>query len=390
MIDDEATVSSRENLASARENAARLREETVQAREEAATTREGEIRATETLQATSDDQMARLQQANANLVVATIEAHALTEQLQSTKAALDHLAHYDVLTGLPNRSLLKDRLVQAIALAHRQGKQLALMFMDLDQFKHVNDSLGHAAGDQLLQSVAQRLVGCVRQSDTVSRQGGDEFVLMLPNIEQAEDVALSAQKMLAAIALPHSIEGCDLHISVSIGISIYPDDGRDAETLIKNADMAMYHAKLSGHNNYQFFEQEMNARSVKRQSIEAGLRQALERQELLLHYQPQIDLHSGTIVGIEALVRWQHPQRGLIVPAQFLAIAEDSGMILPIGRWALREACRQARAWQDAGLPPIPVAVNISAVEFRAKDFLEHLRATIGETGLSRTIWNSK
>ncbi len=210
VIDDEATVSSRENLASAREDAARLREETVQAREEAATTREGEIRATETLQATSDDQMARLQQANANLVVATIEAHALTEQLQSTKAALDHLAHYDVLTGLPNRSLLKDRLVQAIALAHRQGKQLALMFMDLDQFKHVNDSLGHLAGDQLLQSVAQRLVGCVRQSDTVSRQGGDEFVLMLPNIEQAEDVALSAQKMLAAIALPHSIEGYDL------------------------------------------------------------------------------------------------------------------------------------------------------------------------------------
>ena len=382
VIDDQATVPSRENLASPRDNAARLREDAVEVREEAATTREGEIGAAEALQVTADGQMARLQQANTNLVVATIEAYSLTEQLQSAKAALDHLAHYDFLTGLPNRSLLKDRLVQAIALAHRQGKQLALMFMDLDQFKHVNDSLGHLAGDQLLQSVAQRLVGCVRQSDTVSRRGGDEFVLMLPNIEQAEDVALSAQKMLAAIALPHSIEGQECHIGVSIGISIYPDDGRDAATLIKNADIAMYHAKLSGRNNYQFFEQEMNARAVMRQSIEAGLRHALERQELLLHYQPKIDLHRGTIVGIEALLRWQHPQRGLLEPAQFVPVAEDSGLTLPIGRWVLREACRQARAWQDAGLPAIPVAVNISALEFRASDFLEHLRATVEDTGL--------
>ncbi|MGA7181243.1 MAG: EAL domain-containing protein [Thiobacillaceae bacterium] len=382
VIDGEATVLSRENLASPRENAARLREDAVQGREEAATTRELEIGAAEALQVTSDDQMAKLRQANANLVVATIEAHALTEQVQSQKRALDHLAHHDVLTGLPNRSLLKDRLVQAIALAHRQGKQLALLFMDLDQFKHINDSLGHAAGDQLLQSVAQHLVGCVRQSDTVSRQGGDEFVLMLPNIEHAEDVALSAQKMLAAIALPHNIEGHELRIGVSIGISIYPDDGRDTATLIKNADTAMYHAKESGRNNYQFFQQEMNARAVERQSIEAGLHHALERQEFLLHYQPKVDLHRGTIVGIEALVRWQHPQRGLIVPAQFLPIAEDSGLILPIGRWVLREACRQAWAWQDAGLPPIPAAVNTSALEFRARDFLEHLRATVEDTRL--------
>ncbi len=382
VMDEGATVPRRDNVASAREHAAQLREGAVQAREQAATTREGEIRAAETLQATSDDQMARLKQANEYLLIATIEAQSLTEQVQSGKAALEHLAHHDVLTGLPNRTLLNDRLAQAIALAHRQDKQLALMFMDLDQFKHINDLLGHTVGDQLLQSVAQRLVGCVRRSDTVSRQGGDEFVLLLPNIEQAEDVALAAQKMLATIALPHHIDRHELHIGVSIGISIYPDDGQDAETLIKNADTAMYHAKENGRNNYQFFEPEMNARAVKRQFIGAGLRHALERQEFVLHYQPKINLHSGSIVGIEALVRWQHPQRGLLAPAQFLPIAEDSGLILPIGRWVLHEACLQARAWQDAGLPSIPVAVNTSALEFRARDFLDNLRATFEDTRL--------
>ncbi|OGU21179.1 MAG: diguanylate cyclase [Hydrogenophilales bacterium RIFOXYD1_FULL_62_11] len=381
-MNDKAPVPGREKLAAAREEAVGLREKAVDVREGRVTTRERDIRAAEMTQGTSNDQISLLRQANAQLVIATIDAHKLAEQVQTAHADLDHLVHHDVLTGLPNRILLNDRLAQAIALAHRQGKQLAVMFMDLDRFKHINDSLGHAVGDRLLQSVAHRLVGGVRHSDTVSRQGGDEFVLLLPDIEHAEDVALSAQKMLMAIARPHLIERHDLHIGVSIGISIYPDDGQDAETLIKHADIAMYHAKESGRNNYKFFEPDMNARAVQRQSIEVGLRRALERQEFVLHYQPKINLHSGTIVGVEALIRWQHPQRGLLEPAQFVSIAEDSGLILPIGRWVLREACLQARTWQDAGLPPIAVAVNTSALEFRAADFLEYVRATLDESGL--------
>ncbi|MHB1231189.1 MAG: putative bifunctional diguanylate cyclase/phosphodiesterase [Burkholderiales bacterium] len=385
----EAAAHVRENTADLREDAAHLRETAVQAREgethvreEATTAREQEVRTAERLQAAPSDQMLRLQQVNAHLVIATMEAHKLAEQVQTAKVELDHLAHHDVLTDLPNRTLLQDRLSQAIELARRQGRQLAVMFMDLDQFKHINDSLGHAVGDQLLRSVARRLVACVRQSDTVSRQGGDEFVLLLPSIEQAEDAALSAQKILVALALPHRIDWHDLHIGVSIGISIYPNDGQDAETLIKSADIAMYYAKEGGRNNYKFFEQSMNVLAVQRQSVEASLRRALERQEFVLHYQPKINLRSGTIVGVEALIRWQHPQRGLLPPAQFVPIAEDCGLILPIGRWVLRAACLQARAWVQAGLPPITIAVNTSALEFRAKDFLENIRTTLAETQL--------
>jgi diguanylate cyclase (GGDEF)-like protein len=257
-----------------------------------------------------------------------------------------------------------------------------MLFLDLDRFKHINDSLGHAVGDQLLQSVAQRLVSCVRHSDTISRQGGDEFVVLLSNIKHAEDAALSAQKILAALTAPHLIDQLELHVSVSIGISTYPDDGQDAETLLKNADSAMYHAKESGRNNYKFFEHEMNVRAVQRHAIEASLRRALERQEFVLFYQPKIDLHSHMIVGVEALIRWQHPERGLVLPSQFISIAEDCGLILPIGRWVLREACLQARAWRQAGLPPITVAVNTSALEFSATDFLENIRTTLEETNL--------
>ncbi|MFC3109859.1 putative bifunctional diguanylate cyclase/phosphodiesterase [Undibacterium arcticum] len=379
----------REGSATSREDAAHLREGNVTSREDAAHLREGnassreqEIRAAATIRTASDEHMTKLQQANAHLVIATIEAHKLTEQVETAKVQLDHLAHHDVLTGLPNRMLLQDRLSQSIELARRHGGQLAVMFMDLDRFKNINDSLGHAVGDQLLQSVAQRVVGCVRHSDTISRQGGDEFVLLLSSIEHAEDAALSAQKILAALALPHRIDRHDLHIGVSIGISIYPDDGQDAETLIKSADTAMYYAKENGRNIYKFFEQDMNARAVQRQSIEASLRRALERQEFVLHYQPKINLQSGTIVGVEALIRWQHPERGLLAPAQFVSIAEDCGLILPLGRWVLREACLQARAWQLAGLAPITVAVNTSALEFRAKDFLENVRATLAATCL--------
>jgi diguanylate cyclase (GGDEF)-like protein len=382
LLSREKLVTAREDTAHMRENAACLREDAAQLREGTATSREQEIRAAETIQSASDDHMIRLQQANAHLVVATIEAHKLAEQIEATKVQLDHLAHHDVLTGLPNRILLQDRLNQAIEAACRQGRQLAIMYMDLDQFKHINDSLGHAVGDKLLQSVAQRLMDCARHSDTLSRQGGDEFMALLPYIENAQGAALCARKMLAALALPHRIDQHELYISVSIGISIYPDDGQDAETQIKNADTAMYHAKESGRNNYKFFKQEMNDRAVQRQSIEVSLRRALERQEFVLHYQPKINLKSSAIIGVEALIRWQHPEQGLLPPEQFISIAEDCGLILPMGRWVLHEACLQARSWQQAGLPPIIVAVNISALEFRNKDFLDNILEVLEETGL--------
>lgn len=295
---------------------------------------------------------------------------------------MTHSAQHDVVTNLPNRVLLNDRISQSIALARRQKSPIAVIFLDLDRFKFINDSLGHAIGDQLLQSISKRLLASVRGSDTVSRQGGDEFVILLPEITHPEDAGTSAKKILLSLSAPHSIEGHDLHIDGSIGISIYPGDGADAETLIKNADTAMYSAKEHGRNNFQFFTAAMNLKAVERQSLEGSLRRALEREEFLLHYQPKVNLESGEITGIEALIRWQQPERGLVPPSQFVPIAEDCGLILPIGRWVLREACRQARAWQDAGLPPLPIAINVSAVEFRDKDFVESVRTILSETGL--------
>jgi diguanylate cyclase (GGDEF)-like protein len=257
-----------------------------------------------------------------------------------------------------------------------------VIFLDLDRFKYINDSLGHAIGDQLLQSVSKRLLASVRGSDTVSRQGGDEFVILLSEIAYPEDAATSANKILHSLSAPHAIEGQDLHIDGSIGISVYPEDGADAETLIKNADTAMYHAKENGRNNFQFFKVEMNAKAVERQSLEGSLRRALERKEFLLHYQPKVNLETGEITGVEALIRWRQPDRGLVPPSQFVPIAEDCGLIIQIGRWVLREACRQARAWQRAGLPLVPITVNVSAVEFRDKGFVESVRTTLAETGL--------
>ena len=295
---------------------------------------------------------------------------------------MSHLAQHDVLTDLPNRLLLNDRLTQAISLARRNHNQVAVLFLDLDGFKHINDSLGHAIGDKLLQSVAARLSTCVRKSDTVSRQGGDEFVILLSEVAHAADAAISAAKIIAELKKVHSIGEHQLHVTASIGISTYPENGEDAETLIKNADTAMYHAKEYGRDNYQFFQTEMNLQAVERQSLEGQLRYALEREELLLHYQPKINLKTGAITSVEALVRWQHPERGLLLPGQFLAIAEDSGLIVGIGRWVLREACRQTRAWLDAGLPAVPVAVNISSLEFRSEHFFEGVRAALKKTDL--------
>jgi diguanylate cyclase (GGDEF)-like protein/PAS domain S-box-containing protein len=294
-----------------------------------------------------------------------------------------HFAKHDFLTDLPNRVLLTERLTQAIGLAHRHGKQLALLFLDLDDFKHINDSIGHMIGDQLLQSVANRLTMCVRNTDTVCRQGGDEFVILLAEIDQPQHAASVAEKLLVALAVPHRIGGHELHVTSSIGISIYPDDGIGADDVIQNADTAMYYAKTSGRNNYKFYTAEMNARAVQRLFIESSLRHAMARGEFVLHYQPQVDLVSGAMTGAEALIRWQDPDRGLIYPEQFVSIAEDCGLIVPIGRSVLREACMQVRKWLDAGLPAVPVAVNISAVEFRHKNFLEGVGQILKDTGIA-------
>ncbi len=303
-----------------------------------------------------------------------------TSTVRELTRQMAYLAQHDFLTNLPNRVLLNDRLTQAIGYASRCGAQLAVLFLDLDHFKHINDSLGHGVGDRLLQSVAQRLTACVRSSDTVSRTGGDEFVILLAEIEHADDAAISAEKLIAALAQPHRVAGRDLQVSTSIGISVYPYDGQDAETLIKNADLAMYHAKDSGRDNAQFFTPDMNLRSVERQTVESGLRQALDRDEFELHYQPKVDLVTATTVGAEALIRWRHPQRGLMSPAQFIPIAEDSGLIVPIGRWVMHEACRQMQTWRKNGVPLVPVSINISVLEFRSRHFLDDLSAILAET----------
>jgi diguanylate cyclase (GGDEF)-like protein/PAS domain S-box-containing protein len=295
---------------------------------------------------------------------------------------MTHSAEHDYLTGLPNRMLLNDRISQAVALAQRHKKHVALLFLDLDGFKHINDSLGHPVGDKLLQSIAERLGECVRASDTVSRQGGDEFVVLLSEVEESEDAAITARRMLQAVTQPHSVGRHDLHVTASIGVSVYPDDGLDAETLIKNADTAMYQAKENGRQNFQFFKPAMNVRAVERQFIEEGLRRALERRELTLYYQSKVNLMTGAIVGAEALLRWKHPTRGSIAPAQFIPVAEDCGLILPIGSWVLRQACEQAQVWMDAGLPVTSMAVNVSAMEFRHENFLKSLFAILTRTGL--------
>jgi len=304
--------------------------------------------------------------------------------VSAARAMSDQIAHsaeHDFLTGLPNRLLLNDRVSQAIALGQRHSYQVAVLFLDIDGFKHINDSLGHAIGDKLLQSISERLVGCIRAVDTVSRQGGDEFVMLLPAVENAQDAALAARRMLAAIAEAHNIDNHDLHVTASIGISVYPEDGLDVATLIQNADTAMYQAKENGRQSYQFFEVAMNVRAVERQSIEESLRRAVERNEFVLHYQPKINLQTRAITGAEALIRWTHPTRGAVSPAQFIPVAEDCGLILPIGDWVLREACTQARAWVDAGLPEISMAVNVSAMQFQQEGFLKGVFDILQETG---------
>ena len=328
-----------------------------------------------------EDSAAPIHDRSGRVIGAVIVFHDVSAA-RAMSIQMTHTAHHDVVTSLPNRLLLNDRITQSISMALRQSRPFAVLFLDLDHFKTVNDSLGHAGGDELLRSVSKRLLSCVRGSDTVSRQGGDEFAILLPEITHAEDAATCAAKILIALNAPYIIGARSVHVGASIGISLYPRDGADSETLLKSADMAMYHAKERGRGNFQFFEAAMNLRAVQRQSVESELRRALKNHEFLLHYQPKVNLDSGDITGVEALIRWQQPDGTLVPPSEFVHIAEDCGLIVPIGRWVMREACKQARAWQDVGLRHLRMAVNVSAVEFRERGFVENVRQILSDTGL--------
>jgi diguanylate cyclase (GGDEF)-like protein len=300
-----------------------------------------------------------------------------------TEEQVQFLAYYDALTGLPNRTLLQDRLTKALASARRQKGKVALLFLDLDGFKDINDSLGHSVGDLLLKEVAERLKKWAREQDTVARVGGDEFLIVLTSVKDIPDAAVAAERLMDTMSAEFVVQGHSLGISCSLGISIFPEHGADGEALIKNADAAMYRAKDYGRNNFQFFTEDMNGQAVERLTLRNSLRLALEKRELFLVYQPQMDIATGMITGLEALLRWQHPELGLVPPDKFIRIAENSGLIVPISEWVLRTACSQARKWQDEGLPAVPVAVNVSAVQFRQADFCERIGRVLSETGLA-------
>jgi diguanylate cyclase (GGDEF)-like protein len=295
---------------------------------------------------------------------------------------IEHLAYHDALTGLPNRPLFTDRLIVALAQANRGDQKLAVFFLDLDRFKDINDSLGHSMGDSLLKAVAERIRTCVRDGDTVARFGGDEYTLLIPRVEHIEDAAKIAEKVIEMLKIPFVINGQELFVTTSIGISIFPHDGADPETLVRNADTAMYRAKEQGRDNYQLYAPEMNARALERLALENMLRRALKQNELTVFYQPLIDLGSGAIAGVEALVRWRHPELGLLLPAHFISTAELSGLIIPIGDWVLRTACRQVHAWNERLGLELTVAVNLSARQFSQPDLVMQVRNALQETGL--------
>ncbi|GGY54502.1 putative bifunctional diguanylate cyclase/phosphodiesterase [Pseudoduganella albidiflava] len=304
----------------------------------------------------------------------------ITERKRSEEQTR-HLAEHDFLTDLPNRVLLLDRLSLALSAARRNGSMLAILFLDLDRFKRINDTLGHQVGDQLLQEVAARLLKCVRKVDTVSRQGGDEFVIILAGIGGIDHAAHVADTIRQAICQPYAIGAHELHVSTSIGVSIFPSDGDDIDTLVKNADIAMYHAKQGGRNNFQFFSAEMNERIVERASFEQGLRRALAEGQFELAFEPELDIATGTLVALEALIRWRHPELGLLLPERFLGVAEEAGLMVPIGDWVLREACRHARRWHDGG-QAVAVAVNLSLTQFMQRDLVDRVRAALEAAGL--------
>jgi diguanylate cyclase (GGDEF)-like protein len=299
------------------------------------------------------------------------------------EARVKFLAYYDALTGLPNRGLLQDRLSKALASARRRKDKVAILFLDVDRFKVINDSIGHSGGDLVLQEVAERLKRWAREQDTVARLGGDEFLIVLTAIKDFPDAAVAAERLMDAMTAEFVIQGHSFSMNCSLGISIFPEHGTDGETLIKNADAAMYSAKDYGRNNFRFFTEDMNAQVVERLTLENSLRLALEKREFFLVYQPQMDIVTGKITGLEALLRWQHPELGLVPPDKFIRIAENCGLIVPIGEWVLRTACSQARKWHNEGIPAVPVAVNVSAVQFRQEGFCDLVRRVLRETGLA-------
>ena len=296
---------------------------------------------------------------------------------------VEYLAYHDGLTGLPNRSMFSKLLGHSISEAHRYERRLAVAFLDLDRFKQINDTLGHEAGDQLLKEVATRLRGCVRDSDTVARLGGDEFVVLLPELADEKYAAVVAQKILAAVAKPFSLMGQEFRVTASIGISTYPQDGLDEQTLTKNADIAMYQAKAEGKNNFQFYSEKLNANSLERLTLESSLRHALERNEFCLHYQAKREIAGGKITGMEALLRWRHPDLGTVAPMQFIPVAEETGLIIPIGKWVLKTVCLQSVAWQKQGLPALSIAVNLTARQFLDEQLLNDVASILAETGLA-------
>jgi diguanylate cyclase (GGDEF)-like protein len=312
----------------------------------------------------------------------------MRSRLRERDASLAHadrvefLAYHDALTGLPNRSMFSRLLTRALSEARRYERKMAVAFLDLDRFKQINDSLGHEAGDQLLREVAARLLGCVRESDTVARLGGDEFVVLLSEIGRGGDAAVVAQKILSAMARPFTLVGQEFRVTVSIGISSYPEDGLDEQTLTKNADIAMYQAKEAGKNNFQFYAMARNMNTLERLTLEANLRHALVREEFRLFYQAKRDIVSARITGMEALLRWQRPDSGLVGPEQFLTVAEESGLIVPIGRWVLKAACLQNVAWQRRGLPPLCMAVNLTARQFYDEALIPDVCAILENTGM--------
>jgi diguanylate cyclase (GGDEF)-like protein len=306
---------------------------------------------------------------------------AVEEHIEHSKR-VEFLAYHDGLTGLPNRGLFSKLLAQSISQAHRHNRQLAVLFLDLDRFKHINDTLGHEAGDQLLKEVATRLKACLRDSDTVARLGGDEFVALLPELQEEKYVATVAQKILAAAGRPFLLLGQDYRVTASVGISTYPQDGLDEQTLTKNADIAMYQAKSEGKNNFQFYSEKLNANSLERLTLEAGLRHAMERGEFELHYQAKRAMGSNRITGVEALLRWQHPDVGTVAPMKFIPVAEETGLIIPIGNWVLRTACLQNVAWQQQGLPHLSMSVNLTARQFSDENLLPTLSSILAETGM--------
>ncbi len=319
----------------------------------------------------------------AGLVVKYVGLFSDISVIKDMQEQLQQLAYYDPLTKLPNRALFRQQLQRELAIAERYQRRFAVLFIDLDHFKYVNDSLGHSVGDQLLAKAASRLRDCLRTSDFVSRFGGDEFTAILVNPDKAEQVAGVAQTIIDRLSQPFSIAGRQLYIGASIGIFLYPDNGQDLENILRQADTAMYHAKECGKGCYKFCTDELNARVNQRVALDADLHRALKRGEFSLHYQPQLDAHSGRVIAVEALLRWQHPQKGLLCPQDFLPLAEETGIIIPIGEWVLRQACAQAKAWQDGGQPSIPVAVNLSARQFRRRDLAETIGAILSETGLA-------